>query len=440
MFESLIRLTEFMTSNGAVRILAKRLSPNDNSKNQVYLGGDFSALNIIPHSNIRTDHDNVAGSRRDRGKADISFSWIDPEGRYAAPFAQLILYPKYPEVRLSGFLKGCQNPPSKIMAVRDPGRYLFLGITNEGDILAYAVATNNPIAAELDKRTELESVGVFKTVPLGEKTTVSTRSQLLDTLRTIYQRHWIISKKLLADGTWTPYSARNGGGYTLEAELGIKPNGLSEPDFLGWEIKQHAVNNFKTFKPKGPVTLFTPEPTGGIYQNDGVHHFIKKFGYTDKSGKEDRMNFGGIYACNRSYHAQTGLKLVIQGYDAVTGKITDLDGGIVLLNNQDEVAASWNFSGILQHWNRKHAKAVYVPSLFRAPPPEYAYGPKILLCEGTDFLLFLKQLALGTVYYDPAIKIEGISGPNPKSKKRSQFRVSFDNLVSVYHKYEHVDL
>ena len=38
MFESLARLTEFMASNGAIRILAKRLSPNDNSKNQVYLG------------------------------------------------------------------------------------------------------------------------------------------------------------------------------------------------------------------------------------------------------------------------------------------------------------------------------------------------------------------------------------------------------------------
>jgi len=27
----------------------------------------------------------------------------------------------------------------------------------------------------------------------------------------------------------------NRGGYTLEAELGITPNGYSEPDFMGWE-------------------------------------------------------------------------------------------------------------------------------------------------------------------------------------------------------------
>ncbi len=38
-----------------------------------------------------------------------------------------------------------------------------------------------------------------------------------------------------SDGSITPYLARNGGGYTLEAELGILPNSYSEPDLLGWE-------------------------------------------------------------------------------------------------------------------------------------------------------------------------------------------------------------
>jgi hypothetical protein len=38
--------------------------------------------------------------------------------------------------------------------------------------------------------------------------------------------------------------APNCGGYTLEAELGITPNGYSEPDFLGWEVKQFGVANF----------------------------------------------------------------------------------------------------------------------------------------------------------------------------------------------------
>jgi hypothetical protein len=35
------------------------------------------------------------------------------------------------------------------------------------------------------------------------------------------------------------------GGYTLEAELGITPNGYSEPDFMGWEVKQFGVTKFE---------------------------------------------------------------------------------------------------------------------------------------------------------------------------------------------------
>ena len=35
-----------MRHHGATRIYAKNLAPNDNSKNQVYLGGDFSALTL----------------------------------------------------------------------------------------------------------------------------------------------------------------------------------------------------------------------------------------------------------------------------------------------------------------------------------------------------------------------------------------------------------
>ena len=47
--------------------------------------------------------------------------------------------------------------------------------------------------------------------------------------------------------------------------------------------------------------------------------------------------------------------LRLSGFDAATGKITDLDGGIVLLDRDDNLAASWGFWGIIAHWNRKHA-------------------------------------------------------------------------------------
>ena len=115
-------------------------------------------------------------------------------------------------------------------------------------------------------------------------------------------------------------------------------------------------------------------------------------------------------------------------------------GCICLETQAGEIAASWGFNSILEHWNRKHAQAAYIPALFQTPPPEYAFGCQVLLCEETDFLLFLKAIANGTISYDPAIKMEKASSPKPVTKRRSQFRIKHDNLTSLYYKHETVDL
>lgn len=429
-----------MRDAGAVRFLAKPLAANDNSKNQLYLGGDFSALNIIPHGEVYTDETDKAGSIRDRGKANVQFSWIDENGLYEAKHTKLILYPKYPEVRMSGFLLGCKGAPSKIIAPRMEGRVLFIGITNDGKLLGHAVTADSPLAKELRARQEdFETTGVFfKITETNENG--STRNQLITKLTEIYQKHWIPSCKLGADGIATPYSALNGGGYTLESELGISPNGFGEPDYLGWEIKQYGVNNFTKYTPKSVVTLMTPEPTGGLYKEEGMLEFMSRYGYPDKSGKEDRVNFGGVYSNVRTYHKDTTLKLRMLGYDYEKQNIVDMNGGIALLDPKDNVAALWKFTGIMDHWNRKHAQAAYIPSLMRKPPPEYCYGAKVLLCEKTDFSLFLKAVTDGVVYYDPGIKVENASSEKPKTKKRSQFRIKHKDLSKMYHKTELVHL
>lgn len=439
MVASLEQLLDLMRHHGAYRIYAKRLSPNDNSKNQVYLGGGFAALNVIPHGEVYTDAAEKAGSVRDRAKADVEFYWVDEEGRHRAPDANLILYPKYPEVRMSGFLKGCKAAPSKLLTVRDEGRAMFFGVTRDGVVLGYVTDADNPITKELAAGA-WPMLGVFIELPLSLDQPADPKTILLAELRRIYQLNWIMSQKLAKDGTKMPYAARNGGGYTLEAELGITPNGYAEPDFMGWEVKQYGVNNFTAFRPKSPVTLMTPEPTGGIYKTEGAAEFLKLFGYADQSGKEDRFNFGGRYDCTRDHHHLTGLRMTMTGYDAASGKIADIDGGLELIDATDEVAASWSFKGLMAHWNRKHAQAAYVPSLSRTPPPEYSYGAQVLLCEQTDFLLFLKAFATGTVYYDPAVKIEKASSAKPDIKRRSQFRVAHSDLTQLYLGHEMVSL
>ena len=411
----------------------------DNSKNQIYLGGNFSALNIIPHSAIVRDDKEKAGSRGPRFKAAIDFSWVNESGLHGSPYAQLILYPQYPEVRLSSLLKNCRNGPSDVIKVRDPGRILFLGITPQNRIFGYATFSENPIAREFLSLSTLQEFGVFSEIP-SVLTAPDTRAILLEQLTGIYRKQWILSKKIGKDGVPVPYKALNGGGYTLEAELGIAPNGSSEPDFLGWEIKQYGVRDFERFSSKSPITLMTPEPTGGIYCEAGPTEFVRRFGYADKRGRSDRMNFGGKYACGRDFHEETGLKLVVDGFDRDSGKITDMTGGIQLVSEKDDIACSWSFTGMMEHWNKKHAQAAYIPSIFRRPPPEYAFGPKILLCERTDFEYLLRALVCGTVFYDPGIKVEECSTSDPKPKRRNPFRISFSQLPNLYKSHEYIRL
>src|SRR5882724_13143302 len=126
---NLSQLQNIFAANGCQKIYVKKLSPNDNSKNQVYLGGSFEILNVFPISAIETK---PAGDwKRERFKALMNFSWIaDDNNIYPAPNSQLILYPKYPEVRFSGFLAKCEKAPSELMSQRLADRLLFLSVTN----------------------------------------------------------------------------------------------------------------------------------------------------------------------------------------------------------------------------------------------------------------------------------------------------------------------
>ena len=143
-----------------------------------------------------------------------------------------------------------------------------------------------------------------------------------------------------------------------------------------------------------------------------------------------------VYAIGREANRLTGLSLSLSGYDATKGKITDMDGGIHLVDADGTRASTWPFEGLTSHWNRKHARACYVPSIRQGPPLEYQYGGRIELCEGTDFLLFLRAVSADVVYYDPALKLERATWASPALKRRSQFRVRHQSLAGLYRKAE----
>ncbi len=470
---SLDKLKTIFSDLGVDRLLLKRLSPNDNSKNQPYFGSDYSALNLIPSGEIRV-HESISrkktgGPNKTIFKAPLNLTWVDADGGlHPAKNAQLIMYPQYPEVRFSGFLKGSSINMSEWMLPerqgRIEGRFLMLGICDAGKIFAYLAVPNTNLSRELEVTDQSKQYGVFIELagyeknrdwktrdlfdavadtprgPAGQpkEAFVDTRFLLLEALRKIHSKGWIKSKRLDADRNILPCNSSNCGGYTLEAELGVTPNGYSEPDYLGWEIKQYGVDKFSRIDGR-VVTLMTPEPTGGIYKDEGVEKFIRSFGYEDLRGRQDRLNFGGIHKTGIT-HKRTNVVLMLEGFDGEKKKITDANGGIVLKAEDDTIAAKWHFAGLLEHWKRKHNQAAYIPSLSLKQPRKYSYGNMIKLGEGADVTNLLSCFAEGIIYYDPGIKMEDASTSKPKIKRRSQFRIKTGDIEKLYKSMEIVDL
>lgn len=438
---NLSELQSLFAKAGAVRLFAKPLAENDNSKNQIFFAGAVEALTVFPSRQIYA----AKTKKGPTFKAQLDFGWLLPSGTVApAPHAQLILYAQYPEVRFSGFLLRCPAAPSALMAPRPKGRkrtlaekaifvgrVLFLGVTLDRRVIGVVVAGNSEIAAEFHASAFPRALSVFSELSLPHIATPGiARSRLLTELGRIHNLGWIDSKQLSSDHRILPCTAPQCGGFTLEAELGIAKNSSSEPDFLGWEIKQHGVSNLERIE-AGTITLLTPEPNGGFYKDFGVELFVRKFGYADKNGREDRLNFGGIHKVGVR-QPNTGLTMRLPGFDFNTGKISDANGCLALVSDEDEIAASWAFTGLLEHWSRKHSKAAYVPSICRKEPSrQYKYGDKVRLAEGTDSLKLLGALATGAAYYDPGIKLENAS-TSPRTKRRSQFRIASKNIADLY--------
>lgn len=448
---SLNKVIAIFRDLGVAKLYVKSLAPNDNSKNQPYFGGHLSDLAFIPTdepvASPTTSKKSKADKRRIKYQASINFSWVDSTGTvYSAPNTKLIYYPQYPEVRLSGFLKGSNVRAGEWMDPnkqgRSLGRWLIMGATSDKKVYAYLATPACALSRELQNADLLEVSSVFSQINTDHSIPpTSSRRALIEKLAEIHNLGWIPSQKLNKDMSATAYKAQNGGGYTLEAKLGVTPNGFAEPDYLGWEVKQFGVTKFPAIGAK-PTTLMTPEPDGGMYVSDGAEAFVRRYGYADKSGKKDRINFGGKHIANVS-HGLTNLKLTIVGFDSSTSHITDAEGAIALMDANDKIAASWSFAKIMGHWKTKHAQAVYVPCIKRLSATganEYQYGRNVELGIGTRFEQVLSSVYEGSVYYDPGIKLENSTSEKSKLKRRSQFRIAHKHLNRLYTKFELIDI
>lgn len=435
---SLTAVFAMLQDNGVAEVLYKILPRNANSKNQVYLAADFSQLGKIPTSEV-TSHLSV--SRKNGGaeavfRSALDFYWLDRDGRPSrAPNAKLIFYPQYPEVRFSGFLQGCRNAPSTLWVKEkrgeEPDRILVLGIGDGRKVFGITLPPESPAAREIRATEPHDPYGVLHILPMPGQADDDGFRDLMQRLCAIHYRGWLPSTRLDANGVLVPCRSSNCNGNTLESLLGIRSNGYALPDFRGWEVKARNVPNAD--KPGASVvTLFTPEPTSGAYVDEAFRDFMHKYGYPDKNGRPDRLNFGGVYRAGAAPHPDTGLRLVLDGFDPETERYA-VDGAIRLIDARNNEAMAWSFAKLMDHWKTKHAHAAFVPSQSRkSGKREYRYGRRILLGEGAQFRLFLKAVQNGKVYYDPGIKLEGVSRMKPTAKRRSQFRARSGDLPSLY--------
>ena len=219
-----------------------------------------------------------------------------------------------------------------------------------------------------------------------------------------------------------PITPPNGGGYTLEALLGITPNGKSEPDYLGWEIKGHSTNR---------ITLMTPEPNGGFYGERGAKEFVERYGH---AVKDNGMYFTGNHKFGKS-STRTGMTLQVSGFDPLNPKLLDVNGAVQLVDDKGNEAASWAFTHLLTHWNRKHAFAAYIRYTQKVVAPkcrEYRFNTPILMGEHTDFTRYLNALCSGAIIFDPGSKVSNANSPESTVKARSQFRINAKDLGLLY--------
>jgi hypothetical protein len=186
------------------------------------------------------------------------------------------------------------------------------------------------------------------------------------------------------------------------------------------------------------VSLFDTVPAGGEYRRLGVADFIRKYGHHNPELR--RFDFAGRHRVGHP-PPRTGAQLQVEGYD---GEHMDAEGSLAIVASGGEILMQWSFAKLMDHWGRKHAFAVYIPSENRdvmthaGTVREYRYGQVVQLGAGTDFALFLDAVRSGTIKFDPGMHAPAITGEQ-NTKVRSLFRISSRDLSSLYESFGSVD-
>ncbi|RSX57696.1 MvaI/BcnI family restriction endonuclease [Bifidobacterium samirii] len=446
-------VTKLLSDAGASSVWVKRLVANNNSKQQVYLASDPSDLSFLPLG--EPSYTPAKSQKRKAGnpviQIPVTWQWVTPNGRFDAPEAKLCYYPQYPEVRFSGFLRGCKEAPNELLSETKRGhelnRCLFLGPVKNSSgetvrVVALVVGAGSPAAQYVLGMETFEAGHLCPIVHQSPRR--SDEFDMLENALAGVVGRSITPWRLRTDGTVErPYIAPNAPGLTLEAELGVGENAVPGPDFDIWElkaIKQKSLDRRYGHK----VTLFTPQPdlpeTGRLSTVD----FVLRYGHvhtTDENGEPTSYYFtsGDI---QREGEDKPGakLELVLEGF--TDARHFDPNGMIALYEKGTRhLAAGWSFLKLLGHWQRKHNRAAYVPYMRsgKGDGTSIEFGPLITLGISTGFGMFLQAFRDGKAVYDPGDKATLVDGKwTPHA--RSQFRINLNDVDAIYNEVREIDM
>jgi hypothetical protein len=426
---------------GCSTVLIKKLARNNNDKNQVYFHHNPDLLNSL--FDLTFGYREKSRSAKKNGRTEGSqiaeavfnnFSWISSSGTlHRVPHCKGILYAQYPEVRLSGFRaeSGIMPYSMSIAYVKSQSkteRFLAIGADVEGR--AFGLMLVDPQKFLYREFLDLPYFAGSKICRHLQIEFSTASDQLRQILALKIAGKDVKGCRLTATGETRPFTATQVHGYTLEHELGIASNASKEGDFRGIELKCYT-------QPK--LTLFTPEPDGGLYA-ESFEKFMMKYGYS----KETVYRFTGIHRVG-SIAERSGLSLVVlcSPKGSIDGSIMDYDVSrpfhdqltnlhVSLLDDENQVAASWSLTRLLNNWGVKHNEVVYIPASVKDNDvieefncgftKRVWFGREFLWCKKTSLEKMIHAIAAGVIFLDPAPKL------NPEipkeNKRRSQWRVN----------------
>lgn len=438
---SISELQTLLSKLGADVAFLKILPKNANDKNQIYIASDFGVifdlfdvtLSERGTSTSETKDRSVPGNRIPEAVFN-DFVWLQRDGsQVQAKRLKAIIYTQYPEARLSGLqsVEGTMPPSLSVNFTKqypDAKRLLVLARLPRGKCVGFVCLDVTP-----EFESAIKALPGFERAPACKRLAIQqNRSDELAKRLAGVVGQPLRGCRLDAYGQTLPFSGTQVCGYTLEHALGIVPNSNKDGDLFGIELKTHT-------KPK--VTLFTPEPDGGIYTEDFAK-FMKTYGYKDA---DNDYRLTGLHRANEVC-AKSGLTLrvresrvdengVMRAYPynprtPLTPKLDSID--VALVGPEGEVTASWSLERLMNCWGAKHNEVVYIPADKVKNPNavEYAEGYEhvitfnstVMWCRETTAERLLQAINDGVIYLDPAPKLHA-NDPS-KNKRRAQWRVN----------------